>query len=128
MVLNSDSKEWIEGIMDRIDLLMGELDMPDKFLHKKIGMGQRTVNYYLNKGRKPNLEFVVKILEAFPEVNSEWLLIGRGKMFKSKNDIETSSILLEDIKKLTIENYELRKENGVLREKSSESSPEKNVG
>ena len=61
----------------------------DTELSKKIGMQQRTVSYYLNGERKPNLEFITKIIESFSDVEGNWLLTGAGSM----NIDSTSSIL-----------------------------------
>lgn len=41
---------------------------------------------HITSGRnKPSLDVVQKILRHFPEINSEWLILGVGEMFGNKN-------------------------------------------
>ena len=40
--------------------------------------------FHILTGRnKPSLDFVSKILTSYPELNSDWLLFGKGQMLKS---------------------------------------------
>lgn len=44
---------------------------------------QRSSISHMTKGRNnPSLDLVMKILKAFPKINSEWLLFGTGSMYK----------------------------------------------
>ena len=78
----------MESIVERVKLLIKDLEIPEKDLYKRIGMGQRTVSYYLNGERKPNLEFVTKIVNTFPNTNSGWLITGNGERFKAENAVK----------------------------------------
>ena len=40
------------------------------------------ISHILSGRNKPSLDFVMKVLEAFPDVDEAWLLFGRGEMFK----------------------------------------------
>lgn len=72
----------METIIERIKGFLTEKGIAEKDLHKLIGMGQRTVSYYLNGERKPNIEFVSRIAEYAPDANLEYLILGRGAMSK----------------------------------------------
>ena len=46
-----------------------------------IGVQRSSVSHVLSGRNKPSLDFVTKILEAFPEVDADWLISAKGKMF-----------------------------------------------
>lgn len=73
----------MKKIIYRIKKFMEDLDISEKDLYNGIGMGQRTVNYYLKGERAPSLEFIEKIASTYPDLNSDWLLIGEGAMLKT---------------------------------------------
>jgi len=47
-----------------------------------ITVGRSSISHILSGRNKPSLEFVMKIVEAFPEVAFQWLLNGKGKFPK----------------------------------------------
>jgi plasmid maintenance system antidote protein VapI len=54
------------------------------------------LSHILNGRNKPSLEVVMKILENFPDISSEWLLFDKGDMFKkkifSKDQLQTGEL------------------------------------
>ena len=64
---------------------------------------QRSSISHLIAGRnKPSLEFVQKILKAFPEIRSDWLLFGKGEMMsvdladQPESEIPDSELLFKE--------------------------------
>ncbi|MDR2906540.1 MAG: helix-turn-helix transcriptional regulator [Bacteroidales bacterium] len=47
-----------------------------------IGIQRPTMSHILARRNNPSLDFVTKVLVRFPEISSEWLLIGKGQMLK----------------------------------------------
>lgn len=91
-------------IIERIKELIARKEMSETSFAKLIGVSQRTLNNYMN-GRTPSLEVLDAILSVFPEVSSEWLLRGEGKMLKSDiNENKTSPINVDgDFKTIEME-------------------------
>ncbi|MGJ8666126.1 MAG: helix-turn-helix domain-containing protein [Patiriisocius sp.] len=56
-----------------------------------ISFNRSTISHLLSGRNKPSLEFVMKVLEAYPEVELYWLLNGKGT-FPSTQKTETSKI------------------------------------
>jgi transcriptional regulator with XRE-family HTH domain len=54
---------------------------------EKIGVQRSSISHILSGRNKPSLEFVLKILSSFPEVELYWLLNGKGD-FPSSNTLE----------------------------------------
>lgn len=48
----------------------------------KLGVQRSSISHILSGRNKPSLEFVMKILHAFPEVELYWLLNGKGSFPK----------------------------------------------
>ena len=45
---------------------------------EEVDFNRSTISHLLSGRNKPSLEFVVKLLEKFPEVEMDWLLFGKG--------------------------------------------------
>lgn len=48
-----------------------------------INIVRASVSHILNKRNKPGYEFIVNTMKRYPDLNMEWLLTGKGKMYKS---------------------------------------------
>ena len=66
---------------------------------EKIGVQRSSISHILSGRNKPSLDFVLKVLSEFPEVELYWLLNGKGS-FPSSPSSEIASIK----KKETISN------------------------
>lgn len=49
----------------------------------KIGVQRSSISHILSGRNKPSLEFVMKVLSPFPEVDLYWLLNGKGEFPKN---------------------------------------------
>ncbi len=55
----------------------------------KIDVGRSSISHLLSGRNKPSLDFVMKIINAFPEVELYWLLNGKGD-FPAKESTTSS--------------------------------------
>lgn len=69
----------------RLKMFIAEKELTQYRVAKNAGIAQQTFASILNgtDARFSNLE---KILLAFPELNGDWLLTGRGEMLFPEND------------------------------------------
>ena len=72
-------------MIDRIKKIIEEYKLSPTIFSEKIGIQKANVSHVLNGRNKPSLDFVLKISEAFPEINIEWILKGKGSMKIVKN-------------------------------------------
>jgi transcriptional regulator with XRE-family HTH domain len=49
-----------------------------------IGVQPSGISHILSGRNKPGFDFIQKILENYPALNAEWLIMGRGSMFKQQ--------------------------------------------
>lgn len=52
---------------------------------EKIGVQRSSISHILSGRNKPSLDFVLKVLSFFPEVELYWLLNGKGEFPSNKN-------------------------------------------
>ena len=68
---------------------------------EKISVQRSSISHILSGRNKPSLEFVLKVIASYPEVELYWLLNGKGE-FPSEQNVElkkdNSSTLLIDSK------------------------------
>ena len=65
---------------------------------EKIGVQRSSISHILSGRNKPSLEFVLKVISSFPEVELYWLLNGKGE-FPSTNNSNNKT--LEDVGQIT---------------------------
>lgn len=58
---------------------------------EKIGVQRSSISHILSGRNKPSLEFVLKVLSSYPEVELYWLLNGKGNFPDEKNSTEIKS-------------------------------------
>jgi len=63
----------------------------------KIGVQRSSISHILSGRNKPSLDFVMKILSSFPEVDLYWLLNGKGSFPKSiKKEPKSNTVIDKD--------------------------------
>ncbi|MGJ8593050.1 MAG: helix-turn-helix domain-containing protein [Aquaticitalea sp.] len=69
---------------------------------EKIGVQRSSISHILSGRNKPSLDFVLKVLSVYPEVELYWLLNGKGKFPTTpsgeESKIETTKIDSEKVK------------------------------
>lgn len=61
-----------------------------------IGVGRASISHIMSGRNKPSYEFLAAMMAHYPEVNYEWLILGKGKMYRSsaKSSDTTPSVSL----------------------------------
>ena len=60
---------------------------------EKIGVQRSSISHILSGRNKPSLEFILKILSSFPEVELYWLINGKGE-FPKQSIISSTKVEL----------------------------------
>lgn len=61
---------------------------------ESINVTRAGISHILSGRNKPSYEFIINTINAFPHLNIEWLLTGKGKMFKNSEESKESEPLL----------------------------------
>ena len=51
-------------------------------LAEKLGVQRSGLSHILNGRNNPSYEFIVNLLSKYPNLSADWLLLGKGKMYK----------------------------------------------
>lgn len=70
-------------ISERIRLFMKAKNLNGNQMTLKANLSNGLIGKVLNGGSNLSVPNIVKILHAYPELSSEWLLIGKGEMLKT---------------------------------------------
>ncbi len=89
MLNNTEFIKNIEKIMDYYHVNAS-------VLADKIGIQRSGLSHILSGRNKPSLEFILKIIDVFPEVDFYWLTLGKGSFPKS-NEVEKTPVQKEII-------------------------------
>ncbi|RXR31765.1 XRE family transcriptional regulator [Flavobacterium piscinae] len=82
-----NTKEFVQ----KLEKILDYFQLSASAFADKIGVQRSSLSHLLSGRNKPSLEFVIKITEAFPEVDLYWFLFNKGNFPKS-NSSENISI------------------------------------
>lgn len=78
-----------EDFVIRLEKLFKYYGLSAAVFADKISVQRSSISHLLSGRNKPSLEFVLKIIKTFPEVNLYWLLKGEGKFPSDKTETLT---------------------------------------
>lgn len=79
-----------EEVVSRIRKLISHYGHTISTFADRVGVQRSSISHVLSGRNKPSLDFVLKVIEAYPEVDLYWLLHGKGN-FPSTEETETST-------------------------------------
>lgn len=71
---------------DRILQLVEEKNLTLGAFADEIGVERSTMSHIKAERSKPSLDVAQKILERYPEVNADWLILGKGPIYRQKTN------------------------------------------
>ena len=80
-----NSVEFTERLQKVIDFY----DETASSFAEKIGVQRSSISHILSGRNKPSLDFVMKVLHSYPDVELYWLLNGKGKFPRDSNASES---------------------------------------
>ncbi len=80
-----------EEFTQRLHKIMEYHELSAAAFADKIDVGRSSISHLLSGRNKPSLDFVMKIVNAFPDVELYWLLNGKGS-FPKKEEKASSPI------------------------------------
>lgn len=65
-------------LSDRIKTIITVNNLTSSSFADKVGVQRSGVSHILNGRNRPSMDFLLKVLEAFPRVDAGWLLTGKS--------------------------------------------------
>ena len=72
-----------EDFIKRLEFILDYYSLSASGFADKIGVQRSSLSHLLSGRNKPSLDFILKILEVFPEVDLYWILNGKGSFPKT---------------------------------------------
>lgn len=72
-------------MIDRILLILKTQNLSSSQFADEIGVQRSSISHILSGRNNPSLEFVTKILKRYPDINSDWIIFGKGSMYKGSD-------------------------------------------
>lgn len=93
----------------RLEKIMDFYEVNAAALAETIDFNRSTISHLLSGRNKPSLEFVMKILQKFPEVDMDWLVSGKGNFPSTPSQLSQLSQPIKVIEKSVPKKIEERK-------------------
>ena len=68
-------------MINRINLILQAKNITARQFAEEIGIQPSGMSHILGGRNNPSLDFVVKVLKRYPEIDAGWLLLGKGAMY-----------------------------------------------
>jgi len=82
-------------MIDRILSVIKLKNLSPSQFADEIGFQRSGMSHLLSGRNKPSLEFILKVLKRFPEIDPGWLLLGKSKTDTEVTNFEISSFPVE---------------------------------
>lgn len=86
-----------EDFVKRLETIFDYYGLTASLFAEKINVQRSSISHLLSGRNKPSLDFILKVIENFPEVELLWLLNGKGSFPKGENGfVEKTTFLPEE--------------------------------
>ncbi|NQT78449.1 MAG: helix-turn-helix transcriptional regulator [Bacteroidetes bacterium] len=82
-------------MIDRIGRILKTQKISASMFADEIGVQRSSVSHVMSGRNKPSLDFITRIVNRYPEIDSVWLLTGKGEMLREMNDGDKPDDLVE---------------------------------
>lgn len=69
---------------ERVQLILKTKNISASRFADEIGVQRSSISHIISGRNKPSLDLVHKIIKRFPDINSEWIISGKGSMYKEQ--------------------------------------------
>jgi transcriptional regulator with XRE-family HTH domain len=73
----------IDEFIKRLEIVLDYYNLSASAFADKINVQRSSLSHLLSGRNKPSLDFIIKVIEEFPEVDLYWFLNGKGTFPKS---------------------------------------------
>ncbi|MDC7998255.1 helix-turn-helix transcriptional regulator [Gilvibacter sediminis] len=95
-----------EAFSKRLKQIMDYYSLSSAGFAEAIGVNRSSISHLLSGRNKPSLDFVIKVVESFEEVELYWLLNGKGDFPNSGSPLKTVATIPSKPKEIESEAIE----------------------
>ena len=94
---------------DRIKEIIKYTGLNSASFAEELGIQKSSISHIVNGRNNPSVDFIMKLTNRYPEINSRWLISGEGEMISGENKTASSSAFSSDSGDLFSGNYNIHK-------------------
>jgi DNA-binding XRE family transcriptional regulator len=79
-----------DDFIKRLEIILDYYSLNASTFADKIGVQRSSLSHLLSGRNKPSLDFILKIIEVFPDVDLYWILNGEGVFPKNYDSVENT--------------------------------------
>lgn len=80
-----------KAFANRLGKILDYYELSASSFAEKVDVGRSSISHILSGRNKPSLDFIMKTLQAFPEINLYWLMNGKGSFKHQESSTAQSS-------------------------------------
>ncbi|TDE27551.1 XRE family transcriptional regulator [Flavobacterium ranwuense] len=92
----------IEDFIKRLEIILDYYSLNASSFADKIGVQRSSLSHLLSGRNKPSLDFILKILDVFPDIDLYWILNGKGNFPKNSEEFDKKENNVEQVVKQNI--------------------------
>ena len=106
-----------EEIIARLKIVLKHYSLTSSTFADTIDVQRSSISHLMSGRNKPSLDFILKVITNFPEVDLYWLLNGKGSFPKKEAPILLDNEVIKKTEKINIVNKE--KESEIINQNPS---------
>lgn len=96
----------IDDFIKRLQIILDYYGLSASAFADKIDVQRSSISHLLSGRNKPSLDFIMKVIEIFPEVDFYWILNGKGTFPKTELKVQEKIVYVttppnEELKKVS---------------------------
>lgn len=113
----------VEKFIKRLEQILEYYSLTASSFADKINVQRSSLSHLLSGRNKPSLEFIMKIMEEFPDVSLEWIIYGKGEFPKE----EKKKLVNPKIESVKLENLKIENKIDLFSDSDSDSNKTFNI-
>ncbi len=78
-------------MIERINLIMRAKNITASQFADEINIQRSGMSHIMSGRNKPSLDFIMRVLKRYPEIDTDWLLFGKGEMYATAKQAENAT-------------------------------------
>lgn len=76
-------------MIERINLIIQAKNITPSQFADEINIQRSGMSHIMSGRNKPSLDFVMRVLKRYPEIDTNWLLFGKGEMYSTSSTVKS---------------------------------------
>lgn len=73
----------------RLATILNHFGISPSQLAQRMGIQRSGISHILSGRNRPGLDFIIKLMQVFPQIDSDWLLTGKGELLRKTGQVKT---------------------------------------